>query len=232
MSSNFEEFFASGFRDRCSERDQKIVDELVQAQGRIMAAALVMFDELRIDPNPVLHVHKPHEDTSQHCLWSAVAATLGGLIVANCLTAKSVENVLMGSVLSTAAFLTVEIVVELGIYTTIKNKAFVEWFHWFYLPFCLLFLGSATVILLGRVAGPDLADILISVTPWALCVAELSLLFVGAIASVGFWRFRWSGRFFAEFADLQRQIDELKHNRRAGHCFPDSALADEREKHD
>ena len=160
---------------RWNSRDSAQIDALNAKQAEVHVEFLKQADEYGIDPEPIPHTHTPHEELSRRCLSGFLLATFGGIFVAILLTAGAVSNRLLGALGAALIFVAAEVVVDLGVSAVSHRKQFMDNFRWFYLPPLLLFFISLSIILLGRLATPEMADQLLNITAYTWWGLETAL---------------------------------------------------------
>ncbi|MGC2112588.1 MAG: hypothetical protein WA655_23920 [Candidatus Korobacteraceae bacterium] len=169
-------------------------------------------DMYDVDPQPIPHIHTRHETLSAVCAFVAVVALFAGAVVASMLTANSVQSHLVGLSLGILFFVTATCLTDLLLLLLCDEQVFVRRSRWFWIPGWTLFLLSVTVLLLGRFADAELADLLLSLTSWAWWGIELSLLWLTAVALAGWRHYGWSGRIVRRCRARQSEIARLTRN--------------------
>ena len=190
-------------------RDRATIDGLTGAQERAYTEFLRVADELGVDPKPVPHVHTPHQEIAARCLWGALLATGGGMLVAIFLTAGVVANAFIGACGAVLLFVIAEAVLDVAAFA-LNRTTFVRRFVRMYITALALFSLSVSVLLVGRFATPTLAEELLLINAYVWWGLEASLLSLGALSIAGWRRFGWSLSLYNEYNAYEQRICELK----------------------
>ena len=205
-------------------RELEKVDEAIQNEG---VEYLRQAEEFEINPDPIPHVYKPHEELAHLCKVSISLFTPGGVLLTILLTSGAVEWPWAGTVGATAVFLILQYATEIGIAAAFRPRRFVDYFHVLFWPWLGLLLGSVSILWLSRNAGPELAAELAKYSTFGWCGGEVSLLFLGACAITGWRRFGWSGAAVRRVSALEARRNQLikRIDRRRGKLIAGVAVA-------
>ena len=177
---------------------------------RLRTAYVRQAEILEINPNPIPHVHPPHEEMAVFCKWTAWFITAIGVFVTCLLTATAIERPMIGAVTGIAVFLTLEFGVMLSIDAATPDKTFAQHFQALYLPWLAVLLVSVSAVLLDRSAGPVSGTMLTKYSPAVWCGIETALLCLGAYAFLGQRRFGWSGEAVRQLRAIEARLAELR----------------------
>lgn len=198
-----------------NDADTRRVAELQTRMDRVAADFLAFVDPFDdIAPEPVPHVHLPHDDTARRCRVLGPLTFLASWAVGYQLSGPD------GTSASWLAFwtlvaVTVADAVGQAVLTAMPVVAFIKRFPKMLGACVVAFAVSASVVLLGRIASPALADLLIDIVPAAWWVLEVSLVALAALGFVGGRHFGTTSRLTAlhdllaaDLARLERRIQQ------------------------
>jgi hypothetical protein len=204
--------FEIDFNEQLDLRDQSKIDFLMNEQELSYAEYLRQADEYEIDPQPVPHIHTPHDEKVSRCYWTTRISHGGGITLAATWAALTASGrPIIASVLAVVMYSVLAILTDFVIFSFWPRKTFFERFKRLSgIPYPIALL-SGLAILSERFASGDLASLLATIDPYAWLAAEASCLWLGAVAITGQDRYAWSRKLKTAYDTIGAEIEKLKH---------------------